>query len=144
MATTSTTSPEYLAGIALAYGSISSRVEAVAVERGYSTRTGRVNYRKLAADSGISTSTLWYMIGDKSRFRAFNLVTLAKLCRVLGTQPGDLLDYVPGGAAASLGVSSDAFANLQGFGRPMLRRDDTLEAEFRREAAEHGESESVV
>lgn len=104
----------YLAAIADYYGSIESRLEEVAIARGYVTRNGTVNINKLSDASGVSTSTLWYLLRDKEKFRAFNLVTLSKLCQTLHVQPGDLLTHVPGGSANGLGYSTDVFARLRG------------------------------
>jgi DNA-binding Xre family transcriptional regulator len=104
----------YLATIASYYGSITSNVEQIAIDKGFVTRHGTVNLNMLADHSGISTSTLWYLLRDKKHFRALNLVTLAKLCFTLGVQPGDLFSYVPGGASNGLGYSSDAFTRLMG------------------------------
>lgn len=114
MSNYATGSEEYIAMIGRYYGSIESRVEQVAIERGFVTRNGTVNIDKLAKESGVSTSTLWYLFKDKTRFRAFNLVTLAKLCAALSAQPGDLLVFVPGGSTRGLGHSDSAFANLMG------------------------------
>jgi DNA-binding Xre family transcriptional regulator len=104
----------YLAATASYYGSIEQHVERVAIEKGFTTRTGNVSINKLSAHSGVSTATLWYLLRDKKHFRSMNLVTLAKLCHALGVQPGDLMTYVPGGSARGLGYSSDAFAGLMG------------------------------
>lgn len=104
----------YLASAAAFYGSIQQHVEELAIKRGFTTRTGRVSFPKLSEASGVSTATLWYLIRDKKHFRSMNLVTLAKLCYALGAQPGDLLTYHPGGSAAGLGYSSEAFAGLMG------------------------------
>lgn len=108
------TSDSYLAAAASYYGSIIDNVEKVAIERGFVTRNGTVNINTLSAVSGVSTSTLWYLLKDKRRFRSFNLVTLAKLCFALRAQPGDLLAHVPGGSDRGLGYSSDAFVGLLG------------------------------
>lgn len=104
----------YIAAIAAYYGSISQHVEELAIKRGFVTRTGRVSFPKLSQASGVSTATLWYLLRDKKRFRAMNMVTLAKLCYALGATPGDLLSYNPGGDGAGLGYSSEAFAHLIG------------------------------
>lgn len=104
----------YLASIANYYGSIESRLEQVAIERGFVTRNGTVNINTLADASGVSTSTLWYLLKDKTKFRAFNLVTLTKLCSTLKVQPGDLLVHNPSGTSNGLGYSSDAFTKLRG------------------------------
>lgn len=108
----------YLASAAQFYGSIEQNVERIAIAKGFVTRNGTVNINKLAEKSGVSTSTLWYLLKDKRRFRAFNLVTLAKLCWALGVTPGDLLEYIPGGSARGLGYSSDAFSGLMGTRSP--------------------------
>lgn len=104
----------YIAQAAAYYGSIHQHVEDLAIKRGFTTRTGRLNFKKLSEISGVSTATLWYMLRDKKHFRAINLVTLAKLCHALGAQPGDLLSFTPGGIAAGLGYSEDAFKGLMG------------------------------
>lgn len=104
----------YIASSAAFYGSIQQHVEDLAIKRGFVTRTGRVSFPALSKASGVSTATLWYMLRDKKHFRAMNLVTLAKLCYALECQPGDILSYAPGGNAAGLGFSADAFANLMG------------------------------
>jgi DNA-binding Xre family transcriptional regulator len=104
----------YAAAAASYYGSIEHNLERLALERGFVTRNGTVNLNTLSAKSGISTSTLWYLLKDKTRFRAVNMVTLAKLCWTLGVQPGDLFTYVPGGTTSGLGYSSDAFTRLLG------------------------------
>lgn len=109
-----TTSEQYIAATAQYYGSIETNLERIALERGFRTRTGRINIEKLSEASGVSTSTLHYLIKDKEHFRCMNLVTLAKLCAALGVQPGDLLTFVPGGSAAGLGYSTSAFDNLIG------------------------------
>lgn len=104
----------YLAAIADFYGSIESKLEEVAISRGYITRNGTVNINTLSDASGVSTSTLWYLLKGKDKFRAFNLVTLSKLCHTLGVQPGDLLTHVPSGSANGLGYSQEVFARLRG------------------------------
>lgn len=109
-----TGSEEYIAMIGRYYGSIESRIEAVAIEKGFVTRNGTVSIEKLSAASGVSRSTLWYLLKDKEHFRAFNLVTMAKLCAALESQPGDLLRFVPGGSERGLGYSTTAFSNLLG------------------------------
>ncbi len=105
---------QYHASIAQYYGSIESNLERLAIERGFVTRNGTVNIEKLSRASDVSTATLWYLLKDKTHFRAFNLVTMAKLCNVLNVQPGDLLTFVPGGSRAGLGYSDSAFVNLIG------------------------------
>lgn len=104
----------YLAKAAAYYGSIEQHVEDLAIQRGFTTRTGRLNFKRLAEVSGVSTATLWYMLRDKRHFRAINLVTLAKLCHALNAQPADLLTFHPNGTAGGLGYSDEAFKNLLG------------------------------
>jgi DNA-binding Xre family transcriptional regulator len=104
----------YLAAIADYYGSIESRLEQLAISRGFVTRNGTVNINKLADASGVSTSTLWYLLRGKEKFRAFNLVTLSKLCQTLRAQPGDILVHVPGGSQDGLGYSAEMFLRLRG------------------------------
>jgi DNA-binding Xre family transcriptional regulator len=104
----------YIAQAAAYYGSIQQHVEELAIKRGFVTRNGRVSFPKLSQASGVSTATLWYLLRDKKHFRAMNMVTLAKLCYALGCQPGDILTYHPGGTAAGLGYSEEAFSHLMG------------------------------
>jgi DNA-binding Xre family transcriptional regulator len=104
----------YLASSAAFYGSVIQHVEEVALARGFVTRNGTVNINQLSEHSGVSTSTLWYLLRDKKHYRAINLVTLAKLCWALGVGVGELFEYVPGGVSNGLGYSSEAFTRLRG------------------------------
>lgn len=54
----------------------------------------RITGRQLAAQVGINEVNLSLLRTGKVRGVKFE--TLAKLCRLLGCQPGDLLDYEPG------------------------------------------------
>lgn len=128
----------YLATAAAYYGSITQNVERIAIEKGFVTRNGTVNLNRLSDHSGISTSTLWYMMKGKHRFRAINLVTLSKLCWTLGVQPGDLLTYVPGGVSNGLGYSSEAFTRLRG---TQSQARESASAQLSDEIGDGGDSE---
>lgn len=114
MSNYATADDSYLLAIAHYYGSIEQTAEELAIARGFVTRNGTVSINKLSDASGISRATLWYLFRGKKAFRSMNLVTLSKLCHALNAQPGDLLQYVPGGSERGLGYSSDAFTNLRG------------------------------
>jgi DNA-binding Xre family transcriptional regulator len=120
-------SEAYLAAIADYYGSIESKLEEVAISRGFITRNGTVNINKLSDASGVSTSTLWYLLKGKDKFRAFNLVTLSKLCQTLHVQPGDLLTHVPSGSANGLGYSQEVFGKLRGTQHSQVSVDQARE-----------------
>lgn len=102
------------------YGVVESYLEDVAKERGFAIKSGRykgmVNVGKLSKASGISTSTLWYLLRRPEEFRNLSVVTLAKLCSVLDCQVGDLLKYAPVPTRRALGIGkTDAFSSLEGY-----------------------------
>lgn len=100
--------------MALTFGSIVSKVEERAKEQGFVNKSGGVALSRLARESGISTATLHFLFNRPETFRQLNLITLAKLCRTLRCQPGDLFQYVPGLSSAALGIDTSFFSNLQG------------------------------
>ena len=53
----------------------------------------KMKLQDLAERVGISVTNLSIL---KNNARAVKLVTMAKLCRELDCQPGDLFEYVPG------------------------------------------------
>lgn len=55
--------------------------------------TRRIGIKRLAEQTGLSYGTLFGLYHDKTRGIDFR--TLDVLCRVLGVQVGDLLEYVP-------------------------------------------------
>ena len=58
----------------------------------YRRRTGeRITYRMLADRTGLARSTL-ESIATRRGYNA-SLVTIDKICRVLGCSPGELLEY---------------------------------------------------
>jgi DNA-binding Xre family transcriptional regulator len=98
----------------LVYGSIISHVPEVALALGYRNKKGNVATTRLARESGISTATLHFLINQPEAFRQLNLITLAKLCKALKCQPGDLFEYVPGLSTSALGIDVSTFDNLMG------------------------------
>lgn len=50
---------------------------------------------RLAADSGIKIPVAYKLADPAVEVRRMDMETLDKLCRTLGVQPGDLLEYVP-------------------------------------------------
>ena len=81
-------------------GVIRSRVEEVAAANGFRIQAGRwkglINIESLSKKSGISSSTLYYLLRRPGQFHAISLVTLSKLCHAFGCDVGDLLvhEYV--------------------------------------------------
>jgi DNA-binding Xre family transcriptional regulator len=100
--------------MALVYGSITSQVAERAKALGYITPRGTVATTRLSRASGISTGTLHYLFTRPDSFRSLNLITLAKLCKVLQAQPGELFAYVPGLSTSALGIDVSTFQNLSG------------------------------
>lgn len=50
---------------------------------------------RLAQEAGITKPVAYRLANRSSRFRRLDIGTLEALCRTLGVQPGDLLEYVP-------------------------------------------------
>ena len=57
----------------------------------------------LAKETGISHTTLWRL--KKGKALGINFVTLEKICRALGCQPGDVLRLTGGGGEARKGAA---------------------------------------
>jgi putative transcriptional regulator len=74
------------------------RVDALLESRGHS-------FYWLAKETGISHTTLWRL--KKGKALGINFVTLEKICRALGCQPGDVLrlaaERKPAGKRAARG-----------------------------------------
>lgn len=104
----------YRKKVALNYGSICSNVRAVTLDRGYRNASGGIAINRLSRESGLSTATLYFLFNKPENFRSLDLVTLAKLCRVLKCQPGDLFTFVPGLTTDALGLNAASFAGLAG------------------------------
>ena len=69
------------------------RVKLREAMREHRRRTGeRLTYKRLAELTGLSPATL-ASLGSRDSYNT-RLGTIAKLCRVLGCQPGDLLELV--------------------------------------------------
>jgi len=58
----------------------------------------QISLTELADRIGITLANLSILKTNKAR--AIRFTTLEALCRELGCQPGELLEFVPGGAAA--------------------------------------------
>ena len=70
------------------------RVKLREVMDDYRRRTGeRMTYEKLAQRTGLSKATL-DSLASRNTYNT-RLSTIEKLCRVLGCQPGDLLELDP-------------------------------------------------
>jgi putative transcriptional regulator len=65
----------------------------------------RVNLTELADRIGITLANLSILKTNKAR--AIRFSTLEALCRALQCQPGELLEFVPGGDAAGGGNDAD-------------------------------------
>lgn len=63
----------------------------------------RLTYRLIAAESGISTSTLTAYMGQT--VESYAASTLNALCAYLDCQPGDILTYLPDTEPA--GIAND-------------------------------------
>lgn len=51
---------------------------------------------RLAQETGLTVPTAYRLADPRQRFGRFRTDTLDRLCRALGVQPGDLLEWVPG------------------------------------------------
>ena len=105
---------EYRKKIALTYGSIRNNVQERALELGYRNASGGVAVNRLSRESGLSTATLYFLLVKPEKFRSLDFVTLAKLCRVLKCQPGDLFEFVPGLTTDAMGLDASTFGALSG------------------------------
>lgn len=65
----------------------------------------RVSLTELADRIGITLANLSILKTNKAR--AIRFTTLEALCRALQCQPGELLEFVPGGDAAGSGNDAD-------------------------------------
>lgn len=58
---------------------------------------------RLAAEAGMTMPVAYKLADPDVEVRRIDVETLEKLCRTLGVQPGDLLEYVPERAPARRG-----------------------------------------
>jgi DNA-binding Xre family transcriptional regulator len=108
------TDDSYRKKIALNFGSIRSHIKEIALDRGFRNKAGGVHINRLAREGHLSTNTLYFIFNKADSYRAIDLVTLAKLCKVLKAQPGELFSFVPGLTSDALGINTDLFASLEG------------------------------
>lgn len=108
------TDDSYRKRIALQFGSIRCHVAAIALDRGFRNKSGGVHINRLAREGHLSTNTLYFLLNKPEMYRAIDLVTLAKLCKVLKATPGELFSFVPGLTSDAMGIDVDIFAGLDG------------------------------
>lgn len=108
------TDDSYRKRIALNFGSIQCHVKEVALDRGFRNKAGGVHINRLSREGHLSTNTLYFLLNKPQDYRAIDLVTLAKLCKVLRATPGELFTFVPGLTSDAMGLNTDLFAGLEG------------------------------
>lgn len=66
---------------------------------------GEVNVMRLARGTGLNYTTAKAIVRHPEEAKNISFETLARLCKFLGCQPGDLLEYVPAGVGPKAGIS---------------------------------------